>query len=249
MSNRPYFHRHLEYDFEKEYYVDQDGTPYQQIKIIEQPIDCTEAFKELANKHGYCLATINTDPSKYHDGDTQTAWLFWQAAWNMHPNQVSNHSMPDGRRIFGEDSPHNVGEHLEGLVKGQHVDCAAIIKAIRDVIKRRVVEDNSDLYGVIKMLKELTIIPARISNKDYGSGATLDTLLDRESPAASATAQPVNHVGLIKRESSLAEQQIKAIKKALVTEAMYDSCVDAIEKILSYHPPMPVSEIEDREPK
>lgn len=34
---------------------------------------------------------------------------------------VSGHRMPDGRPIFGEDSPHNIGEHLESLAKDQPV--------------------------------------------------------------------------------------------------------------------------------
>lgn len=44
--------------------------------------ECREAFEKVAEREGYCLAVIKTEPPKFHEGDTQTAWLFWQAAWN-----------------------------------------------------------------------------------------------------------------------------------------------------------------------
>ncbi len=40
------------------------------------------------------------------------------------PKPVSIHRMPDGRPIFGEDSPHNIREHLENLGAEQPVDSA-----------------------------------------------------------------------------------------------------------------------------
>lgn len=37
MSNRPPFHRHLKYDFDKKCYVDEDGAFYQKIEETDQP--------------------------------------------------------------------------------------------------------------------------------------------------------------------------------------------------------------------
>lgn len=43
--------------------------------------------------------------------------------------RVSRNHMPAGRLIFGEDSPHDVGEHLDALVKDQPVDCSKEFEA------------------------------------------------------------------------------------------------------------------------
>jgi hypothetical protein len=44
--------------------------------------DCRGAFEREAKAQGYSLAIVKTVPPKYHEGDTQTAWHFWQAAWS-----------------------------------------------------------------------------------------------------------------------------------------------------------------------
>lgn len=111
-NNKPPFQRHLNYNFEKGCYQDEDGALYQQYhtpdgcKIFgedsphdigehlakvckEQPDECRRIFEKwAASKQLPTLISehfINT--GAYSHADTHVAWLAWQAAWGSRPGR------------------------------------------------------------------------------------------------------------------------------------------------------------------
>lgn len=92
--------------------------------------NCREAFKRYLENNYNQYGNVNY-------GAFQNLLDAFEGGWNSRPSEpvsgerrtekgtgaqetrVSRNHMPDGRLIFGEDSPHDVGEHLDALVKDQ----------------------------------------------------------------------------------------------------------------------------------